>query len=197
MVCCSLELLIYSVGDLTISILSSKCGGRKSPFGFYIIPSIILHQFSYACTAFESEALRFPSENTYFLYIYLFVSPCPVELRFLLAMMPGASDTLQRDIQERDRVIACSLPGVQPFPQHRSIPRDQDPVGCRAGTPMHETCHAEDTWVVLPQSWLWLQQLDGICRASSVLVTPCRVMLVKKPFQLYRGPLQEPLLVQG
>lgn len=30
-VCCSLELLIYSVGDLTISILSSKCGGEKKP----------------------------------------------------------------------------------------------------------------------------------------------------------------------
>lgn len=66
MVCCSLELLIYSVGDLTISILSSKCGGRKAPFGFHIIPFIILHQFSYACTAFESKALRFSSENSYF-----------------------------------------------------------------------------------------------------------------------------------
>lgn len=73
MVCCSLELLIYSVGDLTISILSSKCGGRKAPFGFHVIPSIIVHQFSYACTAFESEALRFPSENTYFcVFVCLF-----------------------------------------------------------------------------------------------------------------------------
>lgn len=65
-VCCSLELLIYSVGDLTISILSSKCGGRKAPFGLHIIPSIILHQFGYSWAAFETEALRFPSENTYF-----------------------------------------------------------------------------------------------------------------------------------
>lgn len=73
-VCCSLELLIYSVGDLTISILSSKCGGRKAPFGLYIILSIILHQFSYACTAFESKALRLPSENTYFyVFVCLFV----------------------------------------------------------------------------------------------------------------------------
>lgn len=82
-VCYSLELLIYSVGDLTISILSSKCGGRKAPFGFHIIPSIILHQFSYACTAFEGEPPRFPSENTYFcvlLLVCLFVSPCPVKL---------------------------------------------------------------------------------------------------------------------
>lgn len=77
-VCCSLELLIYSVGDLTISILSSKYGGRKAPFGFHVIPSIILHQFSYAGTAFESEALRFPSENTYFCVFFvclIFVSP--------------------------------------------------------------------------------------------------------------------------
>lgn len=120
-----------------------------------------------------------------------------MKLWFLLAMMPGASDTLQRDIQRRDRVIACSLPDVQPLPQHHSIPRDQDPIACRAGTPMRETCRAEDTWVALPQSWLCLQQLDEICRASSVLLTPCRVMLVKMPFQLYRGSLREPVLVQG
>lgn len=160
MVCCSLELLIYSVGDLTISILSSKCGGRKAPFGFHIIPSIILHQFSYACTAFEGEPPRFPSENTYFcvfLLVCLFVSPCPVKLWFLLAMLPSASDTLQRDIQECDGVTACSLPGVQPLPQHHSVPRDQDPVGCRVGTPVHETYHTGDTWVAFPQSWLLLQ----------------------------------------
>lgn len=128
-VCCSLELLIYSVGDLTISILSSKCGGRKAPFGFHVILSIILHQFSCACTAFESKALRFHQKTPISMYFFVhsFVSPCPVELWFLLAVMPGTSDTLQRDIQGCDGVIACSLPGVQPLTQHHSAPRDQDP----------------------------------------------------------------------
>lgn len=112
-------------------------------------------------------------------------------------MVPGASDTLQRDTQGCDGVVACSLPGVQPLPQHHSVPRDQDPIGCRAGTPVHETCCTEDTWVAFLQSWLLLQQLDEICRASSVLVTPHTVMLVKMPLQLYREPLREPVLVQG
>lgn len=43
-----------------------------------------------------------------------------MKLWFLLAVMPGASDTLQRDTQGCDGVIACSLPGVQPLPQHHS-----------------------------------------------------------------------------
>lgn len=106
--------------------------------------------------------------------------------------MPGASDTLQRDMQGCDGVIACSLPGVQPLPQLCSVPRDQDPVGFRTGTPMHETCHTEDTQVAL-----LLQQLDAICRASSVLVTPHTVVLVKMPLELCRGPLGEPVLAQG
>lgn len=153
--CCSLELLIYSVGDLTISILSSKCGGRKAPFGFPVILCIILHQFSYARTAFGSEALRFPSENPSF-YVFVcclfVVSPCPVTLWFLLATMPGACDTLQRDIQGRDGVAACSLP--------RSVPREQRPFGCRAGTPIHEACHTEDTRVPFPRA--------GCCCSSSM-----------------------------
>lgn len=74
-----------------------------------------------------------------------------MKLWFLLAVMPGASDTLQKDIQGCDGIIACSLPGVQPLPQHHSVPRDQDPIGCRAGTPVHETCCTEDTWVAFPQ----------------------------------------------
>lgn len=44
---------------------------------------------------------------------------------------------------------------------------------------------------------LLLQQLNEICRASSVLVTPHTVVLVKMPLQLYRGPLGEPVLAQG
>lgn len=38
---CSLELLIYSVGDLTISILGSWRGGGKAP-----LASVLFHQLS-------------------------------------------------------------------------------------------------------------------------------------------------------
>lgn len=55
MVCCSLELLIYSVGDLTISIHGSKHGGGTALFGFSIIQSIITHLFGGVAIPFKAE----------------------------------------------------------------------------------------------------------------------------------------------
>lgn len=43
MVCCSLELLIYSVGDLTISMQCLERGGGAARFGFGAGRSIIAH----------------------------------------------------------------------------------------------------------------------------------------------------------
>lgn len=78
LVCCSLELLIYSVGDLTVSIPSCECGRGKAPFGFRLVPSIIPHHFSCVANAFYSQPPRCPLENTDFPFLLTYFSfPLP------------------------------------------------------------------------------------------------------------------------